>query len=205
MRCKEAEFWISLRIDGEEIPSGKCGPLDRHLVECASCRGILSQERERFAILGRSLGRPAGEEALLSARILAQAAAQGLERSRPSWGGTWLPASVFIPLAATFLVAAVGVGWWWLAPAPDVRAREPGYALLEQDSLDRDLYSTEAGEPVLRDTLKKRWTFSPVSTRPSGGLSPREQGRKQGMAGEVILDVERVDTRYFRFADFQYR
>ena len=197
MRCKEAEFWISLRVDREEVPAGKSGPLDQHLAACPSCRGLLSGEAQRSTILERSLGRPAGEEALLAARIIRQAA-EPLQRlpSRP-WGSSWLPATILAPLAAALLVLAVGTGWWWMAWTPGVSPRDPGYALLEQNSLDTDVYSTEAGEPVQRDTLRQRWVFSPVKVYPSppGNRNP----------GEVILDVERVDTRYFRFADFQYR
>jgi len=212
MRCKEAEFWISVRIDGEEVPAAKGVPLDRHLLDCPSCRGLLSREMQRSAILERALDRPAGNGALLSARILAQAAADGGGRPRPWWGGVWLPASVLVPLAASLVMLVLGWAWWWGAPPAETPRRDPGYALLEQDSLNRDVYSTETGDPVLRDTMRKRWTFSPVgafpprsprgdAAQPSGGAP----ALKEDKSGEVILDVERVDTRYLRFAGLEYR
>src|SRR6266545_8178417 len=99
MRCKEAEFWISLRVDAEEVPAGKNRPLAQHLAACPSCRGLLSGEAQRSSILERSLGRPADEEALLATRLIRQAAGP-LPRlpSRP-WGSFWLPASILAPLA----------------------------------------------------------------------------------------------------------
>ena len=213
MKCKEAEFWISVRIDREEIPSGKGGALDRHLLECGACRGLLSRENERSALLGRSLSRPPGEEPLLAARILAQAPARPSGRaSRSSWRGFWLPISVLAPLSAALLALAAGGGWWWVASTPEVprpaaiEQEAGGYAVLEQNSLDTDVYSTEAGDPVGRDILRRRWVISPARPLPPGGAAAGARRRTvREPAGEVILDVERVDTRYFHFADFQYR
>src|SRR5262245_31565352 len=112
MRCTEAEFLISVRIDGEEIPTAKGGALDRHLLECGACRGLLSRESERSALLARSLRRPAGGETFLAGRILARATASPSAGARSSWRGFWLPVSVLAPLSAALLALAAGGGWW---------------------------------------------------------------------------------------------
>lgn len=71
MNCQESGRWISLQIDGDELPAERTAELTAHLEECPACREV----RDAEARLASRIG------ALLTAR-----SAEALPAARRWWG-----------------------------------------------------------------------------------------------------------------------
>jgi hypothetical protein len=192
MRCREAESWISSRIDGEAIPHGALDGLEMHLAACSGCCRFLRDEEERARALGAHLA--AGDTRPLARAVMAAVRAgeaeslpERLPGSRFRGGAPFLrPLAV---VAAAFLVVGALV-FFDLDPG-----NPPANDVLETAPLPKLIYVEEVvpspeDSPLEKETYERRQ----IILEPGGGSSrpvPEDSGPKHYM-------------QYQKFTDYRY-
>ena len=125
--CSEAQLWMSLKVDGEEVPPEARARLEEHLAGCGPCETWLREETERSLRLGEYLqseppDRQDFEEALLAAVQQAGWDSESLRFRRRGVGrvlrhSPWRNSLILIAAAALFLaVAGLGAAGWLFPP-----------------------------------------------------------------------------------------
>jgi len=181
MRCGEADRWISLRVDGERIPSEEALRLDAHLDGCPACRRILADEARRVSLLEKFLRAEGEGEHRLAEAIIGAGCVPPRRWNR-------ILASPILRTAAS-LAAALLVGIALrslpLGPSGEPEAAGPErnvLSVLEHDSWKPDGVDYRCGEPLERGVRTQRWIY---------GFPGREQ-----RGPRLYLEGERVDTLY---------
>ncbi len=197
MRCAEVEYWISLRLDGEPLPPQKMGGLDDHLMNCPACRTFFNEESARSGVLKKALGASSKDPAGVTNGILRAAEYAGIPTSLEGRRGArrfsllpgWALAAAALVLAMAGLLLLIGSrepkGQMALEPDPFF------FSILEERTRKADMVTTEEGKPLRRGTSKQNWTIRyPIKTK---------------NVNEVILELEKVDTRYVQPVGWDYR
>jgi len=206
LSCKQAEQWISLRIDGELKPLEANVALDSHVVACERCRELLAAERARAGHLRKALCSSLPETAELASAILERAAdlppaspGEILAMTRGPWMGTWRKAAC---VAALFL-GSVWAGWTMFpGPAstpvspPVASGPVPELRVVWEETMEQSrILPDKEGQPVRRDVELRRRLVLPPSG-PAAGAGGRNGG---GMG------VEMYDARNVRLVTWPYR
>ncbi len=180
MRCIEADRLISIRVDGERMPTEKAYRLDAHLRECAACRDHLAEEAHRCAMVKKVLDGGAKDEGLLAETILRAARERQGERKviiRPFL-------RIASSLAALFLVG-ITLRFALISPVAEDRVPRPenfSPSVMEQDSWKLDGVDYRDGEPLQHGVRTQKWIYRFPGREPSGP--------------KLYLEGERVDTLY---------
>src|SRR3954468_7335081 len=155
-------------LDGE-LPSAERTALETHLIECASCRATLAEER---ALLERA-------SALLGMTRPAEQAAPPFEQlSRPRARRWW---QVRTPVAwAASIVLALGLGYY-LHQSPEQVAERQDVALHQEQDRPAD-----AQAPKTPASTRRR-TAAPVRRPPPPDTATR-------VGDELVMGETRVDT-----------
>jgi hypothetical protein len=217
--CREAELWISVRVDGERLEGAPAGDLDAHLERCERCRRTLAGETARAARLRRTLAAdvdPASIAALKDAVLagLAAASTQGATEASARGGAAPILRSPLFRRGALSVAAVlvVGFGIWFFAgppaPQPPDAASEtalgsgPWRIIVEDTRWDARPTFSRDGNHWLRDVeTQRRIILDPLPV----GLQRGDPGR-QGGGGvhDIWLDREEVQTNYLRFTGWSY-
>lgn len=133
--CSEAQLWMSLKVDGEEVPPEARTRLEEHLAACGPCESWLREETERSLRLREYLqseppDRQDFEEALLAAVQQAGWDCESLRFRRRGVGrvlghSPWRNSLILIAAAALFLAVAGLGGAGWLFPPEEEVATSP--------------------------------------------------------------------------------
>jgi len=207
--CKLAERWISVKVDGETLPDDLAGRLDEHLRACPACSRLLETERKRAALLGSVLGGDERAEGLLKESILRSAAAvkvgrgevgRGEDIVQPRSGSGALRSLMTVRRLGLAAAAAllVGLAGWWMIPSPTPSSSPQGPWKLSFDS--------------------EQWDVDPVTSRDGTRMGRTERrvhdiflvpgnpkaGADEDRAKDVLLDTERVNTRYIKLTGYSY-
>lgn len=129
--CSEAQLWMSLKVDGEEVPPEARAQLEEHLAACGPCETWLREETERSSRLreylqSEPLDQQDFEEELLAAVQQAGWDSESLRFRRRGVGrilghSPWRNSLILIAAAALFLaVAGLGGAGWLVPPQEDV-------------------------------------------------------------------------------------
>jgi hypothetical protein len=202
MKCNEAERWISVKIDGEDVPAGKAVELEGHLAACTACREALAAETRRAGILDRALSAGAAGDPALAAAVAA-AARTGAGEARPGREGAVVRMR-FLRMAAAAAVI-IGIGLFLLRPDGHPHAGKTGPSgggpvpissasyrpsVFEEESVDPRLELNRAGRPVERVIVNQHYIYWFPALRP------------QDL--QITLDVEKSATRDIRPVDLKY-
>lgn len=194
MNCGRARFLLSLRVDGEALPRHETEALERHIASCRDCRELHADEIFRADLLDGALR--ASPDTSLETELLAKALAP---RPRPAPVGRFAPALVIVGLAAAAALA-VRLGWGPFGTLEPMQSDGPleiaesPVLFLEDSTIEGEVLTPEAGDPVQRNTRRSHWTVIPGD--PRAAASPQTAGR-------LMLDVRRVDTNYVRMVDWR--
>jgi len=194
MRCREAESWISSRIDGEAIPHGALDGLEMHLAACSGCSRFLRDEEERARALGAHLA--AGDTRPLARAVMAAVRA-GEAESLPE---LLLPPrrarAPFLRPLAVAAAALLAVGALFLGHGPDVAVGPRGE--VAEDGGTTLIYFREAmapsagGSPLEKEVRERHQVIlAPVRDGVSGRPIPDGSGGRQYM-------------QYQKFTDYRY-
>jgi hypothetical protein len=219
--CVEAEFWLSVRVDGERVPEQKGAALERHLSACPSCRRAFLLETKRAEILRGALS--VGPE-LSGARLVdSLRAARESEPSAPHplWARRWslsAAAALLICVLLGVLVPALqertgasnaGGGTSSTASMLPVsnhphRAARGYNIVLELNSERATIVPARDGAPLRQDTVRQvRFLIDSLGGGqgdPAGeGVGPEGGGSRTGVG------IERVDTRYSTLTSYPYQ
>jgi len=189
MRCREAERWISVRVDGETIPAEKAEGLDRHLEECEDCRKVLADERRRAGALDSALRADLPADGVLGAAVVEEA----LRRpAAPTAVRKLLPRAV-LGMAAGILIA-LGLRLTVFVPerpgSPSSSEDACGPSVLDVRWIDPEMVTSGEGWPLERGVQKQHRIYLFPARRP--------------MDPQVILDVQNEQTDYLRPVNLQY-
>lgn len=216
--CKAAELWISIRLDGESLPDAEGKRLDEHLATCVRCRDLLAAEARRSSLLRGALALGAPEGAGLRRTILEELVRDPTGARRT--GGAeviraWRRPILGLAVAAAAACGVLAVAWWDRAPPPG----GSGAPLLTEDAVRNPSSPATSSAPgrddVFRILVEDRWVDP---THPADGrgrfrefqrvrdilLAPRSKSDPGPDGHDVILDTERVDSRYVQFTDWTY-
>lgn len=216
--CKQAELWISLKVDGELGSSGLESSLETHLAECFVCRIHFDKElarssklRDLLLLQPEELGEFRGE---ILRRALQASPGQILQRSParpPTWG-------LFASAAALFVVS----GWvgWNLWPSRDGDPQAPSGSdlvgsssvgpagfrfVLEERLEDSQVVPDEQGRPVRREVERVRlW---PLSTeRPQlAPLQPSSSSKQRPWDVNGGVGWEQIKARNVQLVSWPYQ
>ena len=199
MKCAEAELLISIWVDGEPIAKPAESALEAHLAACPCCRQAMKLETERARLIDSALAAPGGVPAELASEI-SRAALAGIQGGDSRHGSRWLPGGriqALAPLALTLATVAAAAGGLWVYFGPMVpggaHVEAAGRYVLEESLQDQDVVASKDGAPLGRDVSRTHWIYVIPTT-----------GQDQGPAGQLKLDVERVDTHYTKLIDWDY-
>jgi hypothetical protein len=114
MRCREAELWISVRIDGETVPQPQAQALEMHVASCSSCSRVLADLETRARLLSEALS--SGDTAPLSRAVLDRLASaepsRGFESvARPFGRQPWSARSLRWAAASAAAAVALILAW----------------------------------------------------------------------------------------------
>ena len=198
MECKEAERWISLKLDRESLPAPAARLVEEHLEVCGPCRELMKIEERRAALLSSALTPSQAEQDELAAAVLERSRLdiEVFPAARRARGWKWLAA------AAALLVAAGS--WTFFQGTHDPNGKEervaegrqlPVRVFVEEDRLDLDPFPVSPDSNWGRGIYTRRQL---VSDSPGGqpGEGPSAKDPR------LILDVERVETRYIQLTDY---
>jgi len=200
MHCKKAEFWISIRIDGEAIPERDAEALEAHLAACAACSRILGEGEIRARALGAYLG--GGETQPLERAVMAGVRS----REAQGWPDSRLPVSLERPaapyrraayaLAALLVVGALVFFGLDLVsdPSNDMAGIRGARLIYQRDDLRREIVPSPDGSPLEKQVLEMRQIIlSPTEDEGSWGRKPFEDEQRHLM-----------QTRLQKFVDHTY-
>ena len=200
MRCREAERWISSRIDGEAIPHGVLEGLETHIAACAGCSRFLRDEEERARALGAHLA--AGNTQPL-ARVVMAAVRAGEASSlpefplpaRPGRGG----APYTRPLAALAAALLVIGALVFLGPGPDVAVGPPNEVAEDAGTTliyfhEEGIAPSEGASPLEKEVRERHQVI----------LEPARGGARTGPLPAGREQRHFMQTQYQRFVDYRY-
>ena len=200
MHCKKAEFWISIRIDGEAIPERDAEALEAHLAACAACSRTLREGEVRARALGAYLG--AGDTQPLARAVM------GRVRARDAHAGPELrlPMSLDrrapyrrIAMAVAALLALGALVFFGLdfvsdRPGSEVAGTQEARLIFERDEHRREIVPSPDGSPLEKHVHELRQIIlSPVDDEGPEGRKPFEDEQRHLM-----------QTRLQKFVDHTY-
>ncbi len=207
LSCSEAQLWISMRIDAEELPPDAVPRLDAHCVSCEPCRRWFEEEKERSAQLRVVLCSSPEEDSALE-RTICDAALQA------GWDGRTLTSSVaskrhawrrgIMALAAAAVVVSLAAYF--------VATTEPssdGVPHVGQVSIDGPFSSPGIGASpeerllILPDSQGAPWAVR--FDRRHYRLQIDPDGSEENEKPRMLLEVEQYDPRYMRLASWPYQ
>jgi anti-sigma factor RsiW len=144
--CQSIET-LSMAFFDDELVDEDRRELERHLLDCASCRHRVEAERAELELVRKALVAPPAP-ALLKARIARALDAEDvaeIRRERRRWSRWLLPGSAITAAAAALLVVFAGVG----TPAPGA-GTAVATVVKKQPSLPLEVQGASTG-PWLRD------------------------------------------------------
>lgn len=157
MRCKEAERWISVRVDGEPIPASKAEGLERHLEECANCREVLADERRQADAIDSALKADLPTDEVFGDAVVEEALGRP---AAPTVARRLLPRAA-LGMAAGILIA-LGLRLTVFVPerppSPTVGSG-PHLPLVLVQSVDQETVTSGEGQPYERGVMKERGTI----------------------------------------------
>jgi anti-sigma factor RsiW len=189
MRCTEAGRWISVRADGEKIPSSEAEGLERHLEGCASCREVLEEVRRQAESLDAALRIDLPTDEVFEASVIEEAIAR--PAAAPIAPPRFLPRAA-LGMAAGILIA-LGLRLTVFGPVDPPPAGTSGAyrpTFVNVQSVDRETVTSDKGRPFERGVKKERGTI----IFPAPG--PRDP--------EVKLDFWNERTDYLKPVDWTY-
>ena len=180
MRCIEADRFISIRVDGERMPTETAHRLDAHLRECPGCRDLLAEEVRRSSMVQKVLGEGAKDEGPLAEAILRTSRAR--QEGRKVIIDPFLRAASYL---AALLLVGITLRFALTSPGAERAAPRPenfSPSVMEQDSWKLDGVDYRDGEPLQHGVRNQKWIYRFPEREPGG---PR-----------LYLEGERVDTLY---------
>ena len=222
--CAEAQLWLSLKIDGEELPGDVGSRLEAHLACCRPCELWLHEETERWSRLRAYLeagldGQRELEEAIF--RQAKRAGWDGKTLSFPRHGfrsriTSWRNSLVVIAAAALALTIAGMGGLDWLSPPRDRVATQSVEGTISPASLGH-LIAPRDGESDVDPGDAGRMTgdFQVVPDadgRPVGVQFNRSMYRfrihpqeSDSPRNGLYLDLERIEPTAVRLTSWPYQ
>jgi hypothetical protein len=229
--CREAERFLSARIDGE-LGGGPeaqtlAAHLAAHLAACPACRNVEREEMERSRLLSGALaggGVPPSlvDSVLEELRESAATRGRGDRRNAFALGG--FLSTPWARIAALALVTVAGVwlavAWWGgdpkaspgLVGTRDTVEREPGpvgspsAARVSRPTAPlRFVFEDERWDPEIRSDAQGSLWKRQVRTRHNILLDPAERvGSDAAGESDLLLDLEHRDTRYVKLTGWTY-
>ncbi len=231
MPCSEVQLWMSIKIDGEEVPGETGVRLEEHLTGCQPCERWLQEETERASHLRTYLqGDPAArqdfEEVLLDAAREAgwdgrrlRFRRRGIGRFFGSGHAPWNNSLILVAAAALLLaVAGLGRTGWLFPPEEEVTSTategtlSPSILPFFTEGIDDQVVSRvvpdSEGRPVEVRFSRSRYRYQvlPVGDQGDDAADLDDVGvQKSDVDLDLDLELERVESRPVRLISWPYQ